>query len=584
MDLKKPVALLLALWLLPVQPAQATFVTTMEDVPINRRIDRNTAKTLDHQPEAARMRTDTLVIGVPDLYGDVNPFFATTTGDGYAASLITDELLFANNDGKIGDGAARHALSADGKQVSFTLSDGVAYGDGTPVTSHDFINALYLLLTPGYDGPYHLHAAGITGVEAYESGEAGTISGIQAQSDTVFTVTWAGGSEADLAYLAIPALRVSAAGDMRRPGTMTDPADFAGFYADAVENARAADPAALAYGQYLPDTITLGKQASFTKNDAYWRGAPYIGTVELLVVTPGEELDAILSGSIDIVSMTGSVATVDQVVDFETGFINLYTWEGDVFGYLSLNLADPLFAEEGVRKALTMGFDRETAAKNAVERYGHVPTVLLFDAFSPGTAKVITEQYPYNPTLAANLLQEAGFTRGADGMLEKDGEPLTITLLHNRPNPLIDAYLMQLSIGYQDLGIRFIAEALPLHEVFTRVEAGDYQMAFQARRLPQSAALAADLFEGAALAAGEDSMLSRLLRMARAETDAARQTVIQELFFQELYMRLPIIPLYRRSEFVLANARVMNLTITTAHDITAGAYRLFLTDTLEGQW
>ena len=41
-----------------------------------------TAKTLDYLPEKAKARTDSLVIGVNDLYGDVTPFFAETTGDG----------------------------------------------------------------------------------------------------------------------------------------------------------------------------------------------------------------------------------------------------------------------------------------------------------------------------------------------------------------------------------------------------------------------------------------------------------------------------------------------------------------------
>ncbi len=46
MNLKKPAALL-ALWLLLAPPAQATFISGTEDAPINRRVDRNTAKTLD---------------------------------------------------------------------------------------------------------------------------------------------------------------------------------------------------------------------------------------------------------------------------------------------------------------------------------------------------------------------------------------------------------------------------------------------------------------------------------------------------------------------------------------------------------
>ena len=42
-----------------------------------------------------------------------------------------------------------------------------------------------------------------------------------------------------------------------------------------------------------------------------------------------------MDGVVDIVGMLGSIESVDIACDFETGFINLYTWPGDVgvFGH-----------------------------------------------------------------------------------------------------------------------------------------------------------------------------------------------------------------------------------------------------------
>ena len=57
-----------------------------------------------------------------------------------------------------------------------------------------------------------------------------------------------------------------------------------------------------------------------------------------------------------------------------------------------------------------------------------------------------------------------------------------------------------------------------------------------------------------------------------------------EAFFTELYREVPVIPLYQRSEVLLVSARILNCTVTAAHEITSDVYRFMLTDTLSKQW
>ena len=130
-------------------------------------------------------------------------------------------------------------------------------------------------------------------------------------------------------------------------------------------------------------------------------------------------------------------------------------------------------------------------------------------------------------------------------------------------------------------------EAVSFEELLARSEAGECDMYFQARRLAASPGVSASLFAGESHlnASGYQSdSLQRFLEWAEYESDATRQTVIYEGFYQELYLELPFIPLYRRNDLLLISARVMNATVTTAHDITADTFRFFLTDTLQGQW
>ncbi len=581
MNRKRTAALLLlALLALPLVPAQAIG-------PINRDIAEFTARTLDYMPEAARARTDSLVVGVSDLPGETNPFFVKTSGDDALASLLYDELLFVNNKGEWGDGVATIAFSNNNRTCTFTVRDSVRYPDGSPVTSDDFINALYLLLMPGYDGAYDLSRAGIVGVSDYLSGESASIAGIRRVSDSAFSVTTATGNPNNLAYFAIPALRVSLFGQMQRPETLNAADDFTPFYQQTLARVRKTDASQMAYGQYGLIALEPGASATFAKNTSYWRGSPYIGTVILQVVPIGSELSAIMDGVVDIVSMLGSIESVDIACDFETGFINLYTWPGDVLGYLGMDLENAIFKDLPVRQALAIGFNREAARMDSVERYGEVPNSLAFDSFSAAYGTMLGELYPYDPARAAQCLEEAGWVLHDDGLRYRDEQELFFTFYYNSPNPILDVIVSRMQRDYKDLGIGMLVERVSFEELTDLIERNACDMYFQARRLPASALMGANLFvgEGNLNQSGYDSdRLSLDLRRADYETDPARQTVLLEGLYQDLYMELPFIPLYRRSEMLLVNARVFNVMVTYSHSVLSDAYRFLLKDTLEGQW
>ena len=593
MRAKKALACLLAAFVL-LSAGQAFALT-------GKRTSGFTAKTLDYLPEKARARTDTLVIGVQDLYGEINPFFAQTTGDSYAAGLMFDELVFSNNDGEMGDGVASVTEQLDVPEeiwlrvegmdntsmtYTFTIREGVSYLDGTPVTSDDFINALYLLLLPGYDGIYDVSGAGIRGVQEYLSGMAQTVSGIERVDERTFIVRLSGKNASALSMLAFPALRVSVAGDMMRPQDL-QPEEYAAFYDQALQSARTVDIPAMAYGQYGLVSLEEGTRAQFVANTAYWRGAPKITNVELLVVEPGKELDAICSGDVDIISMLGSVEGVDAVWDYEEGFINLYTWEGGTVGYLGMDLsASSIFADARVRQALACGCDRQGVVDKTMERYGKANTMMLFDSFSVN-ADVLGERYPYDPSRAQSLLEEAGWVLGEDGVRVKDGKRLSFTFHYPSPNPVMDTGAELIAQSYEQLGMEVEVIPTPLDELITLVEQNECDLYFLARRLPQHAANAAQIFAGDShlnLSDYSSSTLDWLMLWADGEGDAQRQGVMLEALFEQLYLELPVIPLYQRNEVLLVSARILNCIVTPAHEIISDVYRFMLTDTLSMQW
>lgn len=578
MNKRKMMALLLALMMLCAAGAQA-------QGPISRTIAASTATSLDNLPEAARERTDSIIFGASDLLGETNPFWVQTTGDEYLAALMYDELLFMSAQGEMGDGAATCSVSADGRTYTFTLRENLMYQDGTKVRSGDFINSFYLVLMPGYDGAYDLSRAGIVGAEEYLMGITPFISGIMPVDDQTFTITFSTASKTNLEFAALPALSVELFGSMQRPADL-QPADFDAFYAERLAGVRSVNAAEKAYGQYRLSELYVSERAVLEKNETYWRGIPNVGVVEVLVVPAGEELQAILDGDVDIITMLGSVDAVDKVCDAGAGFVNLYTWMGDVVGYLGMDLENPLFSDTLTRQALACGFDRETARMNSVERYGKVPGMMLFDEFSM-QADLLGEQYPYNPVRAQELLTQAGWVMGEDGVLTRDGQPFAFTLLYNSPSLIMDRVAGVMQQNYAALGIRMELEAVSFEDVLERVENEEYDMYFQARRLPASAALSVDLFVGDShnnQSGYTSDALERMLMWVGMEQEKERQTVIYEGIYQQLYLDLPIIPMYRRNELLMVSARILNAQVTTAHSITSDVYRFILTDSLASNW
>lgn len=82
-----------------------------------------------------------------------------------------------------------------------------------------------------------------------------------------------------------------------------------------------------------------------------------------------------------------------------------------------------------VRQALIYGTDRQ-AAINAVLRGFYLQAHGPLAAASPEFTDAVADMYPYDPQLAGELLDEAGWVdTDDDGIRDKDGEPLTVSMV-----------------------------------------------------------------------------------------------------------------------------------------------------------
>ncbi|MBW2047820.1 MAG: peptide ABC transporter substrate-binding protein [Deltaproteobacteria bacterium] len=135
-------------------------------------------------------------------------------------------------------------------------------------------------------------------------------------------------------------------------------------------------------------------------------------------------------------------------------------FSGTSFGYtyIGYNLRRPPFDDLRVRKALGMAID-----VNKIIHY------LLYDQGEriTGPFPKQTDYYdrkvrplPYDPKGALDLLKEAGWRRGREGWLEKDGKRLEFTLITNSGNDIRKAILAIAQDGWKQIGVNVRTDML----------------------------------------------------------------------------------------------------------------------------
>src|SRR5580658_3432446 len=160
-------------------------------------------------------------------------------------------------------------------------------------------------------------------------------------------------------------------------------------------------------------SATTDEEIVLERNEDYFRGAPKIERLRMRIVP-----DAIVralelrKGSADAAINS---LTPDMVVTLakETG-LEVDEQPGTPVAYIAFNFEDAILSHREVRQALAYATDRATLVKYLLRGQARVATGLLPPNHWAFDADV--KEYGYDPALAEQLLDAAGFRRGADGV------------------------------------------------------------------------------------------------------------------------------------------------------------------------
>lgn len=178
-------------------------------------------------------------------------------------------------------------------------------------------------------------------------------------------------------------------------------------------------------GPYMLKNITADGEIVMVANDRYFKGRPHI---DEFVAKPFADQNiltqALTFNAIDMIILVNprSIAEIQGDKRFILQPYNALSYS--FFGY---NLRNPLLADKRVRQAFGYALNRQEMLSSFFNNQG----TIISGPFAPGSwaYNLDVKPLPYDPKKAIALLNEAGFKLGADGIMQKDGKKLELTLL-----------------------------------------------------------------------------------------------------------------------------------------------------------
>ncbi len=195
-------------------------------------------------------------------------------------------------------------------------------------------------------------------------------------------------------------------------------------------------------------------QLMLDRNDSYFRGTPYLDQYVLKVVADVTTLAAQLkSGEINF----GTIEPKDLDDTKRRDTLRVYSFADLSYNYIGWNVksaSTPALADKRVRQALAYGLDMNAVVQQVL--YGQGSRVFQHHVAASWAAADASalNRYPYDPVQSGQLLRQAGYTLGADGYYQRDGKPLSITIMTNSGNKVRETLLQTAIDQYKFIGVK----------------------------------------------------------------------------------------------------------------------------------
>jgi peptide/nickel transport system substrate-binding protein len=245
----------------------------------------------------------------------------------------------------------------------------------------------------------------------------------------------------------------------------------------------------LANGPYRLARWDSGRSIELVRNTQYTGEKPPAERVVFRVAQDWEAaFAAFQSGDLDETRLTYEMK---KKVDAEAGAAKRgrsLVWDELAFTYIGWNNRSPLFSDPRVRRAMTMLLDREAVVRSL---YGGLAKIAN-GPVPPGlwSYDATLAPWPYDPAAAEKLLDEAGFTKGADGVRVKGKTRFAFDLLTGSGSDLTRQISELAQQSYRKAGVEMTIRQMEWAALSAKVDEGAFEAAMLAYSLDPNPDLA----------------------------------------------------------------------------------------------
>ncbi|WP_098745252.1 ABC transporter substrate-binding protein [Paenibacillus sp. EZ-K15] len=497
------------------------------------------ATDLNKLPDRAKQRNDAIIVTLVNPSGAFTPYFTQVGYDGNVNSVLYTPLVRVDTDGLPIPGLAeKWDISEDKLTYTYYLYEGLKYSDGSPMTTEDVEFTWTLLHDPFYDGLNSVVEAKIKGGQAYKDGKADSIEGIQIIDDRTISVTLEETNATALTVLGGPILSKTYYGKDYQFGNL-----------DYIKNLHA-NP--ITNGPYKLEKFIPGQEVRFVANEHYVLGKP---KTEYFIykTTEGDTWQFIETGEVDYGSFSATTDNIEKLKSL--GFLNLIPSTASNYGYNQFNLERVQLKDKRVRQALTYGLNRQLIyvdSRQGAASIANIPSSPILWSY---TEEGINP-YPYDPEKAKQLLDEAGWTVGADGIREKDGVKLRINYLGSK-SPNTDIFIAVAKENYQEIGVDFVPEQFPdFNTLVSKVNSGDYDMASFSTTIISDPSQGVERFIKGETKGYDNPRIEELYAQGLATGDVEERKATYHEMFKILNDELPIMFTNYMKSVIAINGRI----------------------------
>lgn len=290
-------------------------------------------------------------------------------------SVVTGILVFDDADGN--------------RTYTMALADDLCYSDGTPITAWDYAFSVLLSIAPqvaelgGNTNGY----ASLVGAQAYKTGEADTLEGVQVISDNMISFTVA--AEYRPFFYELGLLRCAPMPiGVIAPGCQVKD-DGMGIYIDQTNGAFTAqvlqktllDPenGYITYPSVTSGPYKLvsfdGETVEFEINEYYKGDAdgvkPSINRLTYKTVQNETMMEQLLNGELGLVNKTVSAESIMQgMAGVGTGTVAMGNYARIGYSFISYNCEKPAISSQSVRQAIASCLDKDALVSSYVGNFG----------------------------------------------------------------------------------------------------------------------------------------------------------------------------------------------------------------------